>query len=326
MADLNITQTTGGLKIVSDISSLVINEYSTKRSNVSKDEITIVSDLKDNYAEYDIDFSKWDNVLLNSVAVADAEELETLLSDTAQKVDATLNSYTSPAITYMAAAKDITTITAQQAISSRQISVDDASSVAINDYIVVFNYDLNRFYQGRALNAATSPILLDNPLDIQLEIGDIVGIASSELAVNGSVTPQTFVFRGDQSNPIDITVGITRLIVTMQLTNAGSLDEFGNIPSLTNGIVLRSFIDGEYHNIFNAKTNRDLKNYGYDLEFIDALPPTPDSVSCRISFSGKDKMDTMIRIKPGDNVELIIQDDLTSITSFNFIMEGRVIK
>ena len=51
MADLNLTQVPGGLKIVSDNSSFIINEYSTKRNNLNVDEISIVSDIKDNYAE-----------------------------------------------------------------------------------------------------------------------------------------------------------------------------------------------------------------------------------------------------------------------------------
>jgi len=227
----------------------------------------------------------------------------------------------SPEITYLAKAKGFTTLTASASINDRQVNVVDASSIVINDYIVIFNYTQGAFYQGRAINTATSPILLDNPLDIDLEIGDIVGIATTELGVDGSITPQTFVFRGDQANPIDFTVAVTRLIITMELSSSGSLDLFGNISPLTNGIVLRTFIDGKYHNIFNAKTNRDLKNYGYDLEFIDQKGVTPDSVSCRITFNGDDKMGTMLQIGPGDNIELIIQDDLSAL-SFNFIMEG----
>jgi hypothetical protein len=77
MADLNLSQVTGGLKIVSDVSSIVINEYSTKRNNLNKDEITIISDLDEDYSEYTIDFSAWDNVFLNGILISDAATLET---------------------------------------------------------------------------------------------------------------------------------------------------------------------------------------------------------------------------------------------------------
>ncbi len=79
MADLNLSQTYGGLKIVSENSSLILNEFSTKRNNLSKDEISIISDIKDSYAELDINFSYYDNVYFDGSLISDAEELESEL-------------------------------------------------------------------------------------------------------------------------------------------------------------------------------------------------------------------------------------------------------
>ena len=86
MADLNLYTTNAGLRIVSDVADFNINEYSTKRNNLSNNELTIVSDLKDNYAEYDIIFSKWDNVKLNDTTYVLASLLQNALTNISQTV------------------------------------------------------------------------------------------------------------------------------------------------------------------------------------------------------------------------------------------------
>lgn len=75
MANINLYIVPSGLRIVTSNSDLIYNEYSTKRNDLSKNEISIVSDIKDSYAEIKINFSQ-DTVFLDGVQITTAEDLQ----------------------------------------------------------------------------------------------------------------------------------------------------------------------------------------------------------------------------------------------------------
>lgn len=81
MADLNINIVPGGLRIVSEFSDFILNEFSTKRNDISKNELVIVGDIKSNYAEYKINFDLVDDVYFNDVVYTTAESLQGSLSN-----------------------------------------------------------------------------------------------------------------------------------------------------------------------------------------------------------------------------------------------------
>jgi hypothetical protein len=91
MADLNLYTVSAGLRIVSDVSDVVYTSFSTKRNNVSNNELTIIGVVKKNYAEYDIDFTEWDNVLLNDEVYPLAIVLQNALTNIATNINVLAN-------------------------------------------------------------------------------------------------------------------------------------------------------------------------------------------------------------------------------------------
>jgi hypothetical protein len=91
MADLNLYITNAGLRIISDVSDVVYNEYSTKRNLRVLNELSIVSDIKNNYAEYTINFNEWDNIYLNDSAYTDAVTLQDDLQNISASITITSN-------------------------------------------------------------------------------------------------------------------------------------------------------------------------------------------------------------------------------------------
>lgn len=91
MADLNLYTVSSGLRIVSDVSDFTINEFSVKRNNIVNNELTIIGDIKDNYAEFNIDFDFWDNVYLNSELYTLALLLQNTLTNVAPNVNILAN-------------------------------------------------------------------------------------------------------------------------------------------------------------------------------------------------------------------------------------------
>lgn len=91
MADLNLYTVSGGLRIVSDVSDVVFDRFSHKRNNIANNELTIVGIVKNNYAEYDIDFDDWDNVYLNTELYLLAVVLQNALTNIAANVNILAN-------------------------------------------------------------------------------------------------------------------------------------------------------------------------------------------------------------------------------------------
>lgn len=168
-------------------------------------------------------------------------------------------------------------------------------------------------------NVATDTITLDRPIDhVFPAAATIAQIVSSDMAVDGSVTPVIFTVRAG-TNPVDI----TRLI--FHIDDNGSMDDgkFGSLAPLTNGLVFR-FYDTKRLTIFNWKTNGEVKHFSYDGQYTDSTlgPSGQESFSSRISFGGQSKHGVVLRISDDDVLQFIVQDDLSSLGSVQVVAQG----
>lgn len=187
-----------------------------------------------------------------------------------------------------------------------------------------------KFYQGGILSfTGTNPytVVVDTPLDYPFTTAGGCSERSNNMAVNGSVTPQNFVL-----SPANLTDGlewdITRIALQMVGTAAPDDGKFGTIAALTNGIVVR-YTDGITKNLFNAKTNADLALHtGGDVQYIPrTVPAGSHGVRARRTFSGPEKNGVTIRLAAttSDELIIIIQDDLTDITTFEAVAQGHIV-
>jgi hypothetical protein len=177
------------------------------------------------------------------------------------------------------------------------------------------------FWFGHQVGAvAGNVVTVDRPLNATYPIGAVAHTGSHNMNVNGSVTPQIFSVRpvGDD---IDIDLDVTRIIVTIFTDTQPDFGEFGDIASLTRGVCLRH-TNGINNNLFCIKNNGELSGLSYDMQFITALGQGQAGVSCRMTFS---KMGAVVRIGPGEDLELIVQDNLVALDKFNIIAEGSVV-
>jgi hypothetical protein len=137
--------------------------------------------------------------------------------------------------------------------------------------------------------------------------------------VDGSVTPQVFGIRNPAIADIPLSVDISRLMFAFLTATVPELSDFGDITNgLTKGIVVRK-VDGTYENIVNFKSNFEMKNAMYDLEIQNAANNAQNGLTGRFTF---ERLGQVVRIGQNEDLQIIIQDDLTSLTSFNVIAEG----
>jgi len=220
-----------------------------------------------------------------------------------------------------------TTINAQVSIDDKVITVADGTGFLVGQYLSIFTPISNRFYVAYILSISTNDITLDTPLDFPYTVGSFVTGGRTNMNVDGSSTPVIFGLRNtDQA--IGVTADITRIMMTILSDTAPAYDEFGDITGgLTNGVVIRR-VDGVTRNISNFKTNGDIAGTTFDVSLADAINPQQgqNGYVARLTAAGQDKMGVTIRLAPGEDLQIIIQDDLTSLQSFEIVAQGHEVE
>jgi hypothetical protein len=214
-----------------------------------------------------------------------------------------------------------TSLSASVAIDDYDITVVSAVGCSVGDYFGVFNTAGDRAYFGEILNIATNTLTMDTPMDFAFQSGDVAICLDRNLGVDGSATPQIFsieVGSGSRSS-----IDISRIMVSMLTDSAPSLAKFGDLTKLTRGLVLRR-VNGDIRNLWNVKDNGELTNLTFDYDPKLATNPSQgqNGANFRNSFNGPDKHGTVIRLNPGDELQLIVQDDLSDLTRFRVIAQG----
>jgi len=221
------------------------------------------------------------------------------------------------------------------AIDDKTVTLDDVTSVAVGSYLIFFNPTYVRFMVATVIGIGSSPVFeIDTPFDFAYPSGTFVDVSRTNMNINGSVTPQIFGLRGLGSPPgVNLSVDVTRIILSTTCTSAVDLNKFVNFTKLINGIVLRKR-DGAYENIFNVKSNREMAGIMYDWQPFSATNPVQgvDGFVARLTFGGQSKVGVVKRLALGEDLEVIIQDDLATaqstelITELEIIAEGHIVE
>jgi hypothetical protein len=175
---------------------------------------------------------------------------------------------------------------------------------------------------------------IDTPFDFAFPAGTYTDVSTTNLNVNGSVTPQVFGLRGVGTPPgVNLTVDITRLIFSCITTSAVDLSKFANFTALTKGLVCR-VRNGTYENVFNLKSNREIAGIMFDWTPFASTNPQQgvDGFISRLTFAGSNKIGVTKRLALSEDLEIIVQDDLATaqggetITTFEIIAEGHIVE
>ena len=218
-----------------------------------------------------------------------------------------------------------TTLTAATSADGLQYTIDvaDATGFLVNDYIHVNTTSIEPTHPR--ILAITNPtgastFTLDRRLDRAHNIGDEIrkSILDMSLQVGTLADPQIY-FIGPPAGEV---WHMKRFVFAMILGTAGDLGLFGNLAALTNGVLLRAKVNGNYGTFTNWKRNADMKSDMYDVEFDNRSGGQGNygtSGRGTISESGG-----IIRLDgdTDDRIELWIQDDITDINSYTMKFQG----
>lgn len=176
-------------------------------------------------------------------------------------------------------------------------------------------------------------IKLDTPLDFPYTTADWCSLTITNMAVDWSVTPQIFKITPFWLDP-SVEWDIIRAMFWFGWTWVSVWDpvpddwDFWIQPALTNWVILRAK-NWTIKNIFNVKTNWALRQRCWgDLLYVPASKVWIYAIHGRRTFNWSEKNWVAIRMKAKlwDELQIIIQDDLTHMNIFEAIVQWHVVE
>lgn len=210
-------------------------------------------------------------------------------------------------------------LAANVAIDDRDCTFTGGHGASIGDTVCITEGD--RFFQAQIVALVTNDATLDTPFDFAFTTAANVRIGDKNLNKNGSVTP---VIAKICPPPLAVW-DITRLLIYLEDSTSMDTAKFAGGAALTNGVVFRHKNDIK-NNIFNVKTNGEFAQRAYDISYDAKAPAGVYGFRCRRSFGGQDKNGVVIRVygEGNDEVQLIIQDDLTGVDVVRMNIQGHL--
>lgn len=218
-----------------------------------------------------------------------------------------------------------TTLTVPSVIDSRTLNLASSAGFVAGNYLGIFA-GIGRFYFGTQVGAPAGNVLtMDTPLDFVFPEGATVINLTREMVVNGSVTPGIF-----QVGPIGADLGlridVTKLVIAMTDNLAMDDSKFGGADALARGCVLRKR-NGDYDNEANWKCNGDIGLFaGTAPIYTDKAGGGLNGAYFEIKFAGQGNRGVTRRLEPGDVLEVLIQDNLTGLSSFRMMAQGHIVE
>ncbi|MBT7628770.1 MAG: hypothetical protein HN597_03575 [Desulfobacula sp.] len=202
----------------------------------------------------------------------------------------------------------------------------DATGLNVGDGIAMFQNSSNpASYFGIVLGIAANTLTMDTPVDRSFLTAStpLIFEVNCQANVDGSVTPQIHSVVNGSTIPIHI----TRVII--HITDGTAMDDgtFGGIAALTRGVVLRKLnADGSFDNYWNraVKTNGDFGLLSFDIAYDSKAPAGVYGFRMKYSFSGEDKHGVTCELLEDEQLQLVVQDDLTGLVSFQIMAEGHL--
>lgn len=204
-----------------------------------------------------------------------------------------------------------------------QINVVDTAGFVVGNHLYIDTGALESTYPTIVAITPGAPgvFTLDRRLDIAHAAGDSVQNAIVNLSsqVGTLATPQEY-WAGPE--PGDVW-HITNLTLALGHGSAGDFGLFGNLPRLTNGVLLRARVGGEYATLTNWKTNGEINVDTGEVSF-HTRSGGQGTFGTAANGAFKPRTGAVIRLdgNAGDRFEVYVQDDLTDLVFWNMKVQG----
>jgi hypothetical protein len=212
------------------------------------------------------------------------------------------------------------TLASPTAIGATSIELVDATGFSVGD-IIQINNGVIETTLPQITAIVTNTLTLDRPLDYAYSAGDSVEVVHADLSTTAGTlaTPISHKCQPESGAIWDL----ERIILSMTHSSAAADDTFGNLAALTNGVLIRANVSGQFLTFTNWKTNRDIRLDMYDVDYTDKAGPSLFGTHGRGSFN---RIGITVKLigDNGDYLEALVQDDLTGLSSFLINGQGHI--
>jgi len=271
-------------------------------------------------------------VVSSNLEGSTSDWLLTASAETSKRGDTALGVYvqdqtTDPVDTIFSETLNTTTIAADALRDTHTVIASPGHGTIIGNRIAVVNSATpTTFYQGRVLNVVGDTLTLDNPINSTYLSGSLLRIQSVSLSVIGTpAAPRIFSVRPVPGQSGDI----TRVIIEIQDNQSMDFSTFGSIAELTNGCLLRvKKANGDYINLMNWKSNGGFIIRAFDHTFQSKTGGGSHAFTSRTTWAGQGKRGVVLRLDGslGEELQLLVQDDLTALDAFAAVAQGHLLQ
>ena len=204
------------------------------------------------------------------------------------------------------------------------ITVDDATGFVVGDTVQIEDGVIETTFPT-ITNIASTVFTLDRPLDFSFDINDTVEVVDEGMDVNASLaSPVSFKLIPDGTQLWHV------ISVTISMVHSSAADDskFGDIAALTNGIVFRGYngTANRYRTLTNWKTNGDIKLDFGEVTYSDKAGGGAHGTQGIVSIKFRAGAVPSIDGNKGDFLEILIQDDITGLSSIKIKSQGHIIR
>jgi hypothetical protein len=222
-----------------------------------------------------------------------------------------------------------TTLSDPFPVEATEIFVTSGTGIVVGSHLVLTDPTSGAFHICDATAVDGLVIGIDTPLAFPFTAGSNIEVGTHNIGLANGTPGSPVLYHARVSTGAPISFDVTRVMFLAETTGVGDLSQFGDLTALANGIVLRKNNgDGTFQSIFNAKSNGDMKGMMFDFDILSATNPQQgqNGFAGRLTFAGQNKMGVTIRLEPGTDLELLVQDNLTGLETFRIIAEGSVVQ
>lgn len=212
-------------------------------------------------------------------------------------------------------------------IGSYELELNTVSGLSLGDKITFLEQNgMPQVYFGQIQGISGNTITLNDQVPYSfVPINTTVFTFENDITVDGSSTPVVY----GLTNVFDEALDITRVI--FKCTDNVEMHDglFCGEDQLTRGVLFRKYTsDGYYINYWNVRSNAKWGLLAFDTSYDTNGKPPDDTYGfgSRLTYGGQSKHGVVIRLEPNERIELVIQDDLTSISGASLMVEGHFVQ
>ena len=212
-----------------------------------------------------------------------------------------------------------TTLATLAVVNAKSVTVTSGTGALVGDCINIRQG--TKIFQSIITVVSGNVITFASPLDNAFTVGALICFAEWNLSANGSVTPKVY----KVCPPPNARFHIASISITM--TDAAVMHEglFGNIARLTKGIIGRR-TDGQISNYFLISNNVGFFQNGYETYYPAKAPSGVYSFNARKKFMEIHGNVIALEGITADELQIIVQDDLTGIDEFTVTVQGHIVE